>query len=84
MARVQSLGAAVRAGWKGALAGARVKRAAGLAAGLWAMLRTAVAVSNGALPLASLALLKRVVQPLVWLVELTQGMRMLARESSLA
>ena len=81
---VQSLGAAVRVGWKVALGLARMKRAATLAAGLWAMLRAAVVVSVGEVPSGLVVLVKRVVQAAVVPVELTQVTRRLARVLILA
>jgi hypothetical protein len=57
----------------------RAKSATALAAGLWAMLRTAVAVSVGANPLPSRVLLKRVEQGEEDPAELMQGTMRLAR-----
>ena len=82
------MGAVVRLGWKGApAASCRLKRVDMDAAGLWAMLMAAVAVSVGMAPVVPLlcALLKSVkhavgfVGPVIVPVELMQVARMLAR-----
>src|SRR5580700_10352492 len=78
MARDQSFGAVVRAGWKGAVVRLALKRAVALAAGFFAMLRAAVMVSAGGALLGPVAFVKRAVQPAVP-SELTQVTRRLAR-----
>src|ERR1035438_3423280 len=79
MARVQSLGAPLSEGWKGAVEVERPHSAETLALGMCAMLMAAVAVSDGGLPLFS-ALLNSVLQPLdPGPLELMQAARMSAR-----
>src|ERR1700678_3015083 len=78
MATDQSLGAAVSAGWKGAVVRLAVKRAAVFAPGFFAMLRAAVMVSVGEVLLGPVAFEKSEEQPAVP-SELTQVTRRLAR-----
>ena len=75
---VQSLGEVVRVVAKGGVAGMVAKMAATLVPGWWAMLRAAVKVSVGAVPLGGVAAVKRAVQ----VVE--QVLRASARAESLA
>src|SRR5271168_5330631 len=75
----QSLGAAVKVGWKGVVMALAVKRPATLAPGLWAMLSAAVTVLVGGVPSSAGAFAKSWAQPLVP-SELTQLTSRLARE----